>query len=67
MDCTTLISDILSQVTIYKPIEYAPHFIDFMIKIQDNCPKDIMSTLTFLKENYQEHYIQIMIAIGKGG
>lgn len=66
MSCV-IIENIIEKITEFNPVEFAPIFIDILTEVYDICPNEIIDTFIFLKENYNEYYIQIMIMIGKGG
>ncbi len=65
MSCV-IIKNIIEKITEFNPVEFAPVFIDILTEVYDKCPNEIIDTFAFLKENYNEYYIQIMIMIGKG-
>lgn len=66
MNCV-IIENIIEKIQNLTPVEFAPVFIDILTEVYDKCPNEIIDTFGFLKENYNEYYIQIMIMIGKGG
>lgn len=64
MDCSNLYNNI-DTIKNFTPIEFAKIFVDSIMK-NPEC-SDIMSMISYLKVNYYEYYIQIMLNIGKGG
>ncbi len=63
MDCKNILLSV-EEIKNFTPNEFAEYFVNLMSE-NINCNK-MMEIILYLKENYYEYYVQIMILIGKG-